>query len=213
MTNRLDEELARCLRPVAAPPDLWFRMHEPRYSYRGAVLRWPVWAFAAAVAATIALFCFSLRSDTDSNLTKFAAGELARGLDDVQFRSADPAQIRLWVQANAGIDIALPARAVPDVKLIGVSVFRSGAPMVCITYRVGNQPSRLLVTQATAAAPHHSSMEQRHYRGTSLSTWVMHGQTYMLASSTPENSRAACVLCHVDGGAGKPLSTGPGPRV
>ena len=76
--NRLDQELARQLQPVAAPEDLWLRIEEPRSRHSGAVLRWPVWAFAAAVAATIALFCFSL----------------ARGVEVVEFRSTDPAHIR-----------------------------------------------------------------------------------------------------------------------
>jgi hypothetical protein len=217
--HRLDQELARHLRPVAAPEGLWFHIQEPhrgagtpacqveahldpvfksterrhecrRGSLRGCATKWRMWAFAAAVAATIALFCFSLRSDTGSYLAKFAAGELARGVEDVQFRSADPKQIRAWVQANAGIDIPLPARAGESVKLIGVSVFRNGSPMVCVTYRVGNQPSRLLVTRATNAVPQHGSMERSSYHGNSISTWVMQGQAYMLAGS-------GCVLCHV----------------
>ena len=197
MINRLDEELARHLRPVAAPEDLWFRIQEPHPGRGIALTRWPVWAFAAAVAATIALFCFSLRSDTSSYLAKFAAWDLGRGVEDVQYRSTDAAQIRSWVQANAGIDIPLPARAGENVKLIGVSVFRNGSLMVCVTYRVGNQPSRLLVTRATAGAPQHGSMERSRYQGTSLATWVMQGHTYTLASFALENGRSACVLCHV----------------
>jgi hypothetical protein len=194
--NRWDEELARQLRPVAAPEDLWFRIREPQRGHGRAVGRWPVWAFAAALAATIALFCFSLRSDTNSYLAKFAAGELARGSEDVQFRSGDPAQIRAWVQVNTGMDIPLPARAGENVRLIGVSIFHSGSPMVCVTYRVGNQPSRLLVTRGTASAPGHGSMDQSRDHGTTLSTWVMQGQSYMLASA-PESEHAACALCHV----------------
>jgi hypothetical protein len=210
--DRLDEELARHLRPVIAPEDLWFRIHAPQQGHTVALVRWPVWAFAAAVAATIALFCFSLKSDSSSYLAKFAAAELARGGEDVQFRSADPAQIRSWIQANAGIDIPLPATAGENVKLIGASVFRNGSPMVCVTYRVGNQPSRLLVTRANATAPQHGSMESGRYQGMSLATWVMQGQTYTLASA-PENARAGCVLCHVEGGAGKTLAAVAFPRV
>jgi hypothetical protein len=197
VVHRLDEELARHLRPVAAPEDLWSRMQGPHQGHAGAVIRWPVWAFAAAVAATIALFCFSLRSDTSSYLAKFAVGELARGVEDVQFRSADPKQIRAWVQANAGIDIPLPARAGESVKLIGASVFPNGSPMVCLTYRVGNQPTRLLVARATNAVPQHESMERSSYHGKSISSWVMQGQAYMLAGAAAENARSGCVLCHV----------------
>jgi hypothetical protein len=92
MVNRLDAELARQLQPVAAPEDLWLRIQEPRQGYTGAVLRWPVWAFAAAVAATIALFCLSL----------------ARGVEDVPFRAANPPN-RAWVQPN--VNHTAPAHA------------------------------------------------------------------------------------------------------
>ena len=197
MINKWDEELARHLRPVAAPEDLWFRIQEPQIGRGVALTRWPIWAFAAALAATIALFCFSLRSDTNSYMAKFDAGELTRGIDNVQFRSADPARIRAWVMENAGIDIPLPAKAEGAVKLIGASVFHSGSPMVCVTYRAGNQEARLLVTRASAAAPHHASIEQSSYRGASFSSWVMDGRSYLLAVSTTGN--AACRLCHVKG--------------
>ena len=198
MEFRLEEELARHLRPVAAPADLWLRIEEPRGGYVVLARRWPVWAFAAALAATIALFCFSLRSDTGSYLAKSAVRELARGVDDVQFRSADPAAIRAWVRANAGFDIPLPPRSADNVKIIGVSVVHSGAPMVCVTYRVGNRPSRLLVARAAAVTPQHHSIDESRYRGMPVSTWVMNGQTYALASAPVEKAHAGCVLCHVD---------------
>jgi len=183
---------------VAAPADLWLRIEEPRGGYVVLARRWPVWAFAAALAATIALFCFSLRSDTGSYLAKSAVRELARGVDDVQFRSADPAAIRAWVRANAGFDIPLPPRSADNVKIIGVSVVHSGAPMVCVTYRVGNRPSRLLVARAAAVTPQHHSIDESRYRGMPVSTWVMNGQTYALASAPVEKAHAGCVLCHVD---------------
>ena len=194
MTSRLDRELMRELRPVAAPDELWLRIEEPDRSPMHVGWRWPMWAFAAAIAATIALFCFSLRSDTTSYMAKFAAGELARGAEDVQFRSADPAQIRTWLRSNTGIDVPLPDKTRNDVKLIGASVWRNGSPMACVTFRVGNRRSQLLVARATAVAPRHASPQQSRSQGVLLSSWKMRGQAYLLAS---EDLAGACVLCHV----------------
>ncbi|HUI82334.1 MAG TPA: hypothetical protein VLY24_30635 [Bryobacteraceae bacterium] len=195
MGNRLEEELARQLRPVAAPAGLWLRIEGSGPVAAGAMLRWPVWALAAAVAAMIALFCFSLRSDTGPYMAKAAARELARGADQVEFRSADPGAIRAWVKANAGFDVALPAEVPAQVKIVGVSVLRNGSPMVCVTYRVGNRPSRLLVARAAAAAQHRS-MEQTRYGAASVSTWAIGGQMYALASAAQEKAHGGCVLCH-----------------
>jgi hypothetical protein len=39
-------------------------------------------------------------------------------------------------------------------------------------------------------------------QGTALASWVMRGQTYALASA-PQDLRAACVLCHAEGRAGR----------
>jgi hypothetical protein len=197
--TRLEQELERHLRPVAAPSELCLRIEEPGEVRALPMLRWPMWAFAAALAAMIALFCFSLRSDTRSYMARTAARELARSSEDVQFHSADPAEIRAWVKANAGFDIPLPAQAARNVKIIGVSLVRGGSPMVCVTYRVGNQPSRLLVARAAETVrPQHPSIEQTGNGGASVSTWTMHGVAYAVASTSPEKAHAGCVLCHLD---------------
>ena len=191
MSSRLERELVRELRPVMAPDELWLRIEEPGRVHT-AMLRWPLWAFAAAIAATIALFCFSLRSDTTSYMAKLAARELTRGGEDVQFRSADPAQIRTWVRSNTGIDVPLPDKTRNDVKLIGASVWRNGSPMACVTFRVGNRRSQLLVASGSAAPPH-TAAQQSGIPGVQFFSWRMQGQAYLLAS---ENVASACVLCH-----------------
>ncbi len=191
--NRFEAELARALNPVPAPDALWERIQQGQAAPSLDRLRWPWWAFAAALAATIALFCFSLRSDTTSALARVAAEELGSAPDTVDFRSADPVRIRAWVQANTGLDLPLPAS--PSVELVGVRLIRG---MACVSYRVGNRPAKLLVARAATAAPPHRAMDHTVYRGAALASWSMQGQSFLLASSSPQDSRAACVLCHVD---------------
>jgi len=205
MVNKFDAELSRNLQPVTAPEALWERIQEgpgPRPAER---VRWPLWAFAAALAVTLALCCFSLRSDTTSYMAQLAARELAGGSERVDFRSSDPAEIRAWVKANAGLDIPLAAEH--SVRLIGASLIGNAGPVACISYRIGNREGMLMVARGTAAAPPHRSMEHGVDRGAALASWVMQGQTYALASA-PQDLRAACLLCHAEGRAGRK----PAPR-
>jgi len=195
VVNRFDAELARGLRPVSAPDRLWDCL-ETRLDAVDTIVyappRWPLWALALAVAATIALFCFTLRSDTTSYMAKLAAGELS-DKRQVEFRSGDPAEIRAWVKAKAGLEIALPAEA--SVELVGVSLIGG---MACVSYRVGTREGKLLVAHGGSAVPQHPRLEHAVYRGAALSSWAMLGQTYALAWSNPQDSHGACVLCHVD---------------
>jgi hypothetical protein len=195
VVNRFDAELARGLRPVGAPDRLWDCV-EARLEAADAIVyapvRWPLWALAVAVAATIAVFCFTLRSDTTSYMAKLAAGELSQK-PGVEFRSGDPAEIRAWVKAKAGLEIALPAER--SVELVGVSLIRG---MACVSYRVGKQEGKLLVARGGPAAPQHPRMEHAVYRGAALSSWALQGQSYALAWPGPQDSHGACVLCHVD---------------
>lgn len=206
MVNKFDAELSRQLQPVTAPETLWERIQEGPRPQPVERVRWPLWAFAAALAAIVMLCCFGLRSDTTSYMARLAARELAGGSERVDFRSSDPAEIRAWVKANAGLDIPLPAEH--SARLIGVSLIGDGGPVACISYRIGNREGRLMVARGAAAAPQHRSMEHGVDRGAALASWVMQGQTYALASA-PQDLRAACVLCHAEGRAGrKPASRG-----
>ncbi|PWU05030.1 MAG: hypothetical protein C5B51_15820 [Terriglobia bacterium] len=149
-----------------------------------------MWAFAAVLAAAIAIFCFNLRSDTTSYIAGVAASQLTNG--QVDFRSADPVEIRAWIKANAGFDVPLPAQH--SAELAGVSLIRG---LACVSYRIGNHEARLIVAPGGAAPPHHS-MQSVVYAGAALSSWAMQGQTYALAAAS-QDLRAACVLCHAEG--------------
>jgi len=200
MVNKFDAELSRHLQAVTAPEGLWERIQEGRTPQRVERPRWPLWAFAAALAAMVALCCFSLRSDTTSYMAQLAAQDLAGGSEPVDFRSSDAAEIRAWVKANAGLDIPLPAEN--SVRLIGVSLIRDGGPAACISYRIGNREGRLVVARGASAAPQHRAMSHGVDQGTALASWVMQGQTYALATA-PQDLRAACVLCHGEGRASR----------
>jgi hypothetical protein len=200
MVNKFDAELSRHLQAVTAPEALWERIQEGRTPQPVERARWPLWAFAAALAAMIALCCFSLRSDNTSYIAQLAARNLTAGSERVDFRSSDAAKIRAWVKANAGLDIPLPAEH--SVRLIGVSLIRDGGPAACISYRIGNREGRLVVARGSSAMPQHRAMAHGVDQGTALASWVMQGQTYALATA-PQDLRAACVLCHGEGRASR----------
>lgn len=211
MVSRVGAELSRHLGPISAPDGLWERIENAAKPQPMRTLRWPMWAFAAAVAATIALFCFSLRSDTSSYMAQLALRELAAGSGNLDFASADPAQIRAWVKANAGLDLPLadargsvfePSRdrqgAHEPVHFLGVSLMREGGLAACVSYRVGGQIGKLLVARGSTA-PQHPALQQTSSEGSVTASWMMGGQTYALAVRAPQDLRASCVLCHIEG--------------
>jgi hypothetical protein len=197
VVSKFDAELSRHLRPVAAPDGLWERIQDSHLPEPSATLRWPLWAFAAAVAATIALFCLSLRSDTTPYLTRLAAHEMAADSGPMDFRSGDPSQIRAWVKANAGFDIPLPAEG--PVQLIGVKLIRGGKLTACVSYRIGDRAGKLLVAQGSSPAPQHPSVQRESAQGVSLASWAIGGQQFALAWPASLDVHGACVVCHVDG--------------
>ena len=206
MVSKFDAELSRHLRPVAAPEGLWERIQESNLPEPVVTLRWPLWAFAAALAATIALFCLSLRSDTMPYLTKLAAREMTADSRPMDFRSSDPAQIQAWVKANAGFDIPLPAEG--PVQLTGVKLIRGGKLAACVSYRIGDRAGKLLVAQGTSPAPQHPSVQRESTHGVSLASWSMGGQQFALAWPASQDLHGACVVCHVDGVDRKPARRG-----
>jgi hypothetical protein len=194
--NRLDAELSRHLRPVIAPDELWDRIEGGAVAQRPTAWRWHIWAVAAAAAAMLAL-CFSLRSDTTPYLERLAASELAAGTGTMDLRSHDPAQIRAWVKANAGLDVRLPGEIARSVQILGVTLLRGEEPVACISYRVGGRDARLLVARGSSGSQHHAAR----LTGNS-SSWTFGRQMYALAWSAPLEGNGACILCHLDNRAG-----------
>ena len=193
MIGRLEAEIARQLQPVSAPEELWERIQGDVAAVRPiSSPRWPLWAIAAAAAATLAL-CFSLRSATSPDLEKLADRELASGVSDLDLRSDDPAQIRSWLKTHAGLDVPLPATRPGSLQLIGVRLLGGDQPVACISYRVGGRITKLLVTRGTSAARHGAAQPANGFI-----TWSLNRQTYALASTAPREASGACILCHLE---------------
>lgn len=165
--DNLESLLARELRPVAAPAELWGRVEMPRAPRsRVAPLRW---AWAAAAAVLVAAFAWGLRSPRE-------------------LRSSDPAEIRVWARANAGIDVPLAART--PARLAGA---RLAGGAVEISYSVDGFDATLRVAKAEPrGASGHGSFDI----GARTASWVSRGLRYTLACSSPEALQVACRLCH-----------------
>jgi hypothetical protein len=190
--TKLETLLSRHLHPVQAPDELWQRIQGGEAAGRSIPTRWPFWAIAAAAAAMLAL-CFSLRSATAPELEKLAARESRTGGERLDFRSGDPLEIRNWVKTHAGLDVPMPGKLTEDVQLIGVSLLPGDQPVACISYRVRGQVARLLVTHGEFAGQHSAAPPAN-----GPYSWTLQRQTYLLASSNPQETSAACVLCHLD---------------
>ena len=194
MINRIEVELSRHLKPLAAPDDLWRRVQTaPAAKVRKP--RWLLWPVAVTVAAASALFYFSLKSDSTSSLAKAAWRELSSGTEAVDFRSSDPVEIRAWIEANAGLDV--PLGSAHSVQFIGVTLLRSSPCMVCVSYRIGDRRGELLVARGGSGGPKHPSIRQTSFRGATVTSWAAAGQTYAIATSI-ESPHSACILCHAD---------------
>jgi hypothetical protein len=203
----LQTVLLRELGPVEAPTELWDRVRiGPGAGPRDT--RSPmVWMLAAAVAIVIAVLAVRARERPLPVLANASRRE---------FQSGDPAQIRAWLNAQAGIDVALPAVLQPSVRLIGASVVNRVEPAVQVVYRVGDREASLLVEKtshpegAGAGGARHADLRAD---PNGKITWVMRGQMYTLACFGPgragqpgglgqagglrhEDARVACLLCH-----------------
>jgi hypothetical protein len=203
VVRRFEAELARQLRPVEAPAELWTRIQRGEEHPPMAGVRWPVWAFAAALAAMVALCCFHLRSETGPYLAQLASGVTADRWDKLEFPSQDPAAIRSWLKTQTGMDIPVPQGA--SVRLTGANVFRNGKLVACVSYRVGGRIAKLFVARGESGAPRHPAVQEAPSNGVALASWSMHGQSYVLAAPEVKDLHAACILCHT-GGAGPKIT-------
>ncbi len=160
----MEAALERRLSPVAAPDELWDRVQFPRMERPR--VHTSVNAARMSACATLAVAIIVL-------VWQFHTSGAA-----VQFRSSDPAAVRTWIQANAGIDVPLHAG-----NLEGASVKNGRAE---IAYRVGGRDLSLAVTKRYETG----------WKNGARLAWAAGGQTYMLSCDTPEDLRA-CALCHL----------------
>jgi len=177
----LELELQRELGGVTAPPELWDRLQSPTSApYRAAGVSKRFYHALLAVAVTLAAVALSLvRSPV-----RYHAPQLA-------FHCQNPAQLRAWVRANTGLDVPLRSAPPASIQLIGA---RAGEGRVEIAYRAENRDGVLSVSNAAVA----SANEPHNRVSGKVSSWVMDGQRFTLASSDAAELQLACKLCHLD---------------
>ena len=156
------EELEQSLRRVCAPEELWDRIQSPQHTRARVRTRFMAWA-AVPMLMFVAVW-----------------GTHSRNNPSIQFHSSDPAEIRAWVNANAGLDVPLHAGNLAGAKVLSAQTAE-------IAYRVGGRDVSLLVSKTADV--------QRNGRSVS---WTTGGQTYLLACAEPQDFKA-CVMCHVGG--------------
>ena len=164
--TELELALARELRVVAAPEELWERIQNPRPAQRRAKSARTASMLACAALLVLAWWVVPRR---------------------VEIRSANGGEIRAWVQARTGLNVPLRAQPAGSIQLIGASARRGQAE---IAYRVASREGRLTVSRGVAAGRHTNPGNARVF------SWSMDGQVYTLTCANPEDLGIACQLCH-----------------
>jgi hypothetical protein len=182
--HRLEGDLTQALRGVSAPPELWDRVQaaQVRKPARRNGNRPFVWAMAAAVALVAV------------GLSTVHRQSIVGDSKQIAFHCQNPAQLRAWVRASTGLDLPLPPQLSPSVQLVGAQMIGNGTGGVEVAYRAGNRDAMLLVSRADADS---ANVPHSHVSG-NISSWVMSGQRFTLASSDPADLQLACKLCHLD---------------
>jgi anti-sigma factor RsiW len=204
MKNDWNEpELSRHLGPVQAPEELWDRVHGADSSQRGFVLRprrqvSSAWQWAAAALATVAIVAgITVWQNRDISGEERAVRALSRTPEQLEFRSENQTEVRTWVKSGTGMDVPMPGRTSPAVRMIGARVDRAGVPTAEIAYRVGDADVSLVVSRIPQEGDgRHQFVKSGSYHGSSFQSWTMRGQMYTIASV---DARAGCLLCHSTG--------------
>ena len=129
----IERELEQSLRRVAAPGELWDRVHRAEHPRARSSSRFVAWATVPVLMVAALL------------------GTHTRNNSAVQFRSSDPVEVRAWVRANAGIDVPLH-----DGNLAGARLLGPGAAV--IAYRVQGRDLSLVVSSRRAVPPKGASI-------------------------------------------------------
>ena len=193
-----ESELSRHLGPVQAPDELWDRVHSTRVVTDVVPSRGMTWQWAAAALAMIAVVAgVTVWQNREISGEELAVRALGRTPDQLQFRSADLAELRTWVKSDTGMDVPLPVRTAPSVQLIGAYVNRKGTPTAEISYRVAGIDATLVVSKIPLEGDgRHAFIKNGSFHGTNFQSWTMRGQMYTIASA---DAKVGCLLCHSTG--------------
>jgi hypothetical protein len=202
MKNDLHEsELSRHLAPVKAPEELWNRV-QGAHAVKVQPVRRMTWQWAAAALATVAVAAgVTVWRNRELSSEERAVRALSRAPEQLQFRSADLAEIRHWVKAGSDLDIPLRGQPAPAVQLIGASLTRqgthNGAQAVEISYRVGDMDATLVISKTTGDGDgRHAFVKSGSYHGANFQSWTMRGEMFTIAAA---DARVGCLLCHSTG--------------
>lgn len=197
MNNWLEPELQRGLHSVSAPPELWDRVQAAqagkpaRKNYQQVNRPW-MWAMAATVALA-AIGLSTVHRPSVAGDEAFALRALASDSRQLAFHCQNPAELRAWVRANTGLDVPLRLEPSTSIELVGARMI-DGTRGVEVAYRAGNRDAVLVVSRAESAT---SNVSHSRVNG-NVSSWVMDGQQYTLASNDSADLQLACKLCHLD---------------
>src|SRR3954453_3185695 len=121
MSDWLEGQLAQHLSSVTAPEELRIRLGLAPATRR----EFPRMVLAVAAAVVMMMAGAVAASRTPSIDLRQVAAEEARNVDTVEFASADPAAISVWLGHAAGVAVPLRAAASADgVRLLGARVIR-----------------------------------------------------------------------------------------
>ena len=199
----LERELARQLAPVAAPENLWDRIHEPRLAPpRAMPIAWVAWP------ATVVILIACAGVYWKTTRAREPVAELPPASRDFDFRSNDFGAIRKWVKTESNIDIDLPdgsATTAAPVQLLGVRLIRfRGAPAAAVDYHVGEGAATLVVSgkqgglSGNTEVGRHLFSAMKSAGNAHLLSWNMRNQNYTIAYSGPQDLRGGCLLCHAN---------------
>jgi hypothetical protein len=183
----LEAHLSRQLCPVNAPDTLWNRIHEQRRPLRVRPQRQLIWsaAFAILIVATGMFWRLGVTRDPTEEIS-----------------SNDAQQIRSWIKAKSNIDIPLPDRPTFG-RILGARIVRLQQYSVAvINYRVGREEATMMVTNRPSTGdslnPGHTSPRISNTANATLYSWSLGPDDYTIAFTGAKESRAACLLCHVN---------------
>ncbi|HEX5229528.1 MAG TPA: hypothetical protein VFW44_17575 [Bryobacteraceae bacterium] len=192
----LTTELEWGLHETSAPPELWDRVmaaQQVRPVPREVVRPRLIWAWAAAALLVIAIGLASTYRRSAESDQALALRALSGASQIAGFHCQNPAQLRAWVRAQTGLDLPLRPDASASIELIGAQT-TDDARGVEVAYRAGNRDAVLLVSRADS-----SIRNSPHDRASgNVSSWVMDGQRFTLASDSSADLQIACKLCHLD---------------
>jgi hypothetical protein len=170
MSDWLEGELSRHMRPVTAPGELRVRLGLAPAKRR----EFPRMVLAVAAAVVMMMAGSVAASRTAVLDLRQVAADSARSGEPLEFVSSDPGAISVWLGHAAGV--VVPLRASDGVRFLGARVIRQhGVKVAAVEFRKGSDRATVLVARAGSAEGPAACKSKRN------------------AILSPD---AGCVLCH-----------------